>query len=188
VNAYGKPRTVRPANRFGAEEWLRQALDLLGGIDDEAYLESPPALAPHKVSGHMRHMIEFYECFLEALDSCHVDYDSRRRDQTIEASRAVAMDRISALIDRLEFEPALRGDGAVFVRMEDASALDIAEPFLLSSVGRELQVLSSHTIHHFALIAMTLNAHGSTVAGDFGVAPSTLRFRKRDEALMVAAA
>ena len=163
-------------------DWLRQALRLLDGLDDKAYLTSPRAMAPHKVAGHMRHIIEFYECFLEGLELCHVDYDARRRDPAIESSPKVAMERIVALLDRLEFEPALRGDGAIFVRLEDASALQLAEPFLLSSVGRELQVLSSHTIHHFALIAMTLRAHGRPVAPDFGVAPSTLSFRKRLEA------
>jgi len=45
-----------------------------------------------------------------------------------------------------------------------------------SSVSRELQVLSSHTIHHFALIAMTLRLHGVEMDPDFGMAPSTLRY------------
>jgi hypothetical protein len=44
-----------------------------------------------------------------------------------------------------------------------------------SSLSRELQVLSSHTIHHFALIAVTLRAHGVQMDADFGMAPSTLR-------------
>ena len=44
------------------------------------------------------------------------------------------------------------------------------------SVSRELQVLSSHTIHHFALIAMTLRLHGIEMDPDFGMAPSTLRY------------
>jgi hypothetical protein len=33
---------------------------------------------------------------------------------------------------------------------------EFQDPFLLSSVARELQALSSHTIHHFAVMAMTL--------------------------------
>ena len=55
-------------------------------------------------------------------------------------------------------------------------ALAFPEPFLISSVGRELQVLSSHTIHHFALMAMTLRVLGVPVDPDFGMAPSTLRY------------
>jgi len=45
----------------------------------------------------------------------------------------------------------------------------------MSTVARELIVLSSYTIHHFALIAITLKEPGLTVDPDFGVANSTLR-------------
>jgi hypothetical protein len=62
--------------------------------------------------------------------------------------------------------------------MEDATDTGLADPFLMSSVGRELQTLSSHTIHHFALIGMTLLAHGVAVDPDFGMAPSTLRYKQ----------
>ena len=43
-------------------------------------------------------------------------------------------------------------------------------------ISRELQVLSSHTVHHFALIAVTLRMHGVEMDPDFGMAPSTLRY------------
>jgi hypothetical protein len=38
-------------------------------------------------------------------------------------------------------------------------------------------MLCSHAVHHFALIAMILRAHGIDVDPKFGVAPSTLRDR-----------
>lgn len=160
--------------------WLQQALAVLEDIDDAAFTSSPANLTPHRVGGHLRHVIEFYDCFLDGLTTMHVDYDARRRDPLLEQSRPAAAAKIRGLIERLTMEPELRGDGAVFVRVEDATAQQIPEPFLLSSVGRELQVLSSHTIHHFALIAMTLRALGYAVREDFGVAPSTLRHRETE--------
>jgi hypothetical protein len=42
-------------------------------------------------------------------------------------------------------------------------------------VGRELQYLLSHTIHHYAIIGSILRAQGVEPGPDFGVAPSTLR-------------
>jgi hypothetical protein len=48
---------------------------------------------------------------------------------------------------------------------------------MVSSVRRELQALSSHTIHHFALMAVTLRAHGLEVDPAFGMSPSTLRYQ-----------
>ena len=64
----------------------------------------------------------------------------------------------------------------VWVRMEDAEASVVSESFMESSLSRELQALSSHTVHHFALIAVTLRAHGVQMDPEFGMAPSTLRY------------
>ena len=139
-------------------EWLRQATGLLNGISKSAFGE---------ISGHMRHIIEFYECFLDGLPAGRIDYDARKRDQSMERSAVAADARIQSLNDRLRTAPELRGDALVWVRFEESCAT--------SSVGRELQVLSSHTVHHFALIALTLRAHGVAVDPRFGVARSTLR-------------
>jgi hypothetical protein len=62
------------------------------------------------------------------------------------------------------------------VRVEDAQSAHLDDSYMTSSVGRELQVLSSHTIHHFALIAVTLKALGVYIDSDFGMAPSTQRY------------
>jgi hypothetical protein len=41
-----------------------------------------------------------------------------------------------------------------------------------------LQFLLSHTVHHFALMALILRAQGADPGDDFGVAPSTLEHRR----------
>ena len=142
-------------------EWLRQASELLNRLSSPAYGE---------VSRHIRHILEFYECFLDGLPAGRIDYDARRRDQSLERSAVAADARIESLSDRLKSAPELRGDALVWVRLEESCAT--------SSVGRELQVLSSHTVHHFALIALTLRALGVAVNPKFGVASSTLRYRE----------
>jgi hypothetical protein len=147
---------------------LRQAGALLLSMRDTEYV---------KVGGQFRHILEFYECLLDGLASSHIDYDARRRDLILQSSRSAAGDRIDAILARLEAQPALLCDCVVWVRLEDAEGARVVEPFLASSLGRELQALRSHTIHHFALIAMMLRALGVTVDPDFGVAPSTLRYR-----------
>ena len=47
-----------------------------------------------------------------------------------------------------------------------------------SSVGRELQFLVSHTVHHYALIRLLLEDHGIYAGEEFGVAPSTLAHQR----------
>ena len=136
---------------------LRQAETLLGEIDDSLHL---------KIGGHIRHILEFYECFLDGVEYARIDYDARKRDASVERSRTVAIARICVIIDNMQTMPALRDDYAVQVG-----------PGMLSSVARELDVLSSHTVHHFALIAVILRNNGLEVDDDFGVSPATLRYR-----------
>ncbi len=156
--------------------WLRQALRLLTRLNDTVYSTAPPSLAPHKAGSHLRHVLEFYQCFLEGLDSSHIDYDARRRDAAIEQNREAAATAIRSIIRSLEERAGVAQERIVWVRMEDARNCPVRDCFMESSISRELQVLSSHTIHHFALMAMTLRAHGVAMDADFGMAPSTLRY------------
>ena len=156
--------------------WLRQALRLLDRLDDAAYATSPRGWAPHKAGAHLRHILEFYQCFLDGLRDSHIDYDARRRDEAIETRRECATAAIRSIIRSLETSRELHQERIIWVRMEDCDDQAIREPYMESSVSRELQVLSSHTVHHFALIAMTLRMHGVDMEPDFGMAPSTLRY------------
>ena len=161
-------------------EWLHQALELLESIDDHLYVTAPRR-APNRVGSHLRHIIEFYTCFLDGIETLHIDYDSRPREKEVERNRTTAAARIRSIIERLETEPGLRGDSIVFVRTENAEALNLEAPFLMSSIGRELLTLSSHTVHHFALIATALKLLGYEPPAAFGVAPSTLRHWAKEQ-------
>jgi len=166
---------------------LRQAIALIENIDDETYITSPPSLAPHRVGGHLRHILEFYECFLDGIETSHIDYDARKRDEAIETSRETALARTRSVIRRLETAVQLRGDWIVWVKVEDAPASRLDDAFMTSSIGREIQALASHTVHHFALIAMTLQALGYRLDRNFGMAPSTLRYQAAKKAAVEAA-
>ena len=67
-------------------------------------------------------------------------------------------------------------------RFHDRSEDDAAPPWSTSSVERELQFLSSHTVHHYALIAVILRLNGVQPEEGFGVAPSTQRYWKESRA------
>jgi hypothetical protein len=144
--------------------WLRQAIDLVEKLDDAVFVT--------KVGAHLRHIVEFYECFLNGLETACVDYDRRKRDESIEKNRHRAIARMRILMRRIEQAGEYDDDALLAVRIEgsDSSVL------LRSSVARELQALSSHSVHHFALIAMTLKGYGVQVNPRFGVSPSTLRY------------
>src|SRR5690242_16724816 len=110
--------------------WLRQALRLLDQLDDMAYSTAAPVLAPHRSDGHLLHVLEFYQCFLEGLDSSHIDYDSRRRDEAIELSRGASSKAIRSIIGALETLSRLGEERIVWVRMEDAEDTRARDSFM----------------------------------------------------------
>jgi hypothetical protein len=152
---------------------LHQAAALVTRITDPDYHDSPEGWAPHRVGGHLRHILEFYGCFLEGLPHGVINYDARRRDPALETSRIAAL---SAIHDIDAALGSITGDRTLLVYMEDAPMPD---SLLESTVARELQSLASHTIHHFALLGITLRLRGVRTPPDFGVAPSTLRHREQ---------
>ena len=114
------------------------------------------------------------------MEEGRIDYDARARGTEEETDPEAATGRIRELIswfrsheDSFESSTPLRVK--VDCGLEAASAGDI-ESGELSSVGRELQFLVSHTVHHFAIIAIMCEAQGVRLDPDFGVAPSTLRY------------
>jgi hypothetical protein len=154
---------------------LEQALHVIEGLDNRLFGRTVPGIPSLRVGAHLRHVLEFYECFLDGIPSRVIDYEQRRRDGRVESSRAAAVAKAVATIRRLEAFSPDSHDTEICVRSEDAPD---SEEFLRSTVARELQALSSHTVHHFALIAITLQAFGISVPPSFGVARSTLRYRE----------
>src|SRR6266545_1306 len=82
--------------------WMRQALDLVSRLDEVTYATSPRGFEPHRAGGHLRHIVEFYQCFLEGIGSFHIDYDARRRDPAIERSPVAAAFALRSMIRAFE--------------------------------------------------------------------------------------
>lgn len=153
---------------------LRQARDLVTRLDERQY---GTMRGHHSSAGaHLRHVIEHYQCYLEGLPSSRIDYDARRRDVTIEQStaRAIAvLDEIAEGLERTRSRPP-----ADPVQVQMRCAVDQpGDTWASSTVGRELQFLVSHAVHHYALIRMLLEQDGVPIEPDFGIAPSTIHAR-----------
>ena len=157
--------------------YLKQGLDLLRTLDDQAYTSAQPPYHESCIGDHLRHCLEHYVSFLDGLDARRIDYDARARDVRIATSRPFAAQTIQDLIARLHAIP--RDDKPLRVKMDCDKDAEHAAPWSPSSVERELQYLMAHTIHHYALIAVLLRLQGYTPHEDFGVAPSTLKYRKQ---------
>jgi hypothetical protein len=165
---------------------LRQGVDLIESLDDELYARSQEPVAASGIGGHIRHCIDHVQCFLGGLEGGRIDYDGRRRDLRVETDRAYAIERLREVIAGLEALGRKPAPASVSRGGELAVKMDVpegAEPFwTTSSVERELQSLTSHTVHHFALIAFLVRLGGASTTEDFGVALSTLAYWKEQNA------
>jgi hypothetical protein len=155
---------------------LRQARGLLAGIDPRVYSSVEGLPVKSGAGAHLRHCLDFYDCFLAGLAIGRVDYNLRERDEATAVDPRRALTRIDATILALEWGSIPEPLTPLTVRAEGPG--DLADPaaWCRSSVGRELQSLLSHTVHHFAIIALTLRLQGVEPGEEFGVAPSTLTF------------
>ncbi|MBS1786948.1 MAG: hypothetical protein JST85_04465 [Acidobacteria bacterium] len=154
---------------------LRQGLHLINQLDDRLYARVSPEITHACVGAHLRHCLDFYEAFLRDFEQGKIDYDLRERNELIETNRLAASAKISDAIARLQQLPIDGTDRELLVKLEGERSED-SSSWSRSSLRRELQFLLSHTVHHYALIAMLLRVQGVHPAQDFGVAPSTLKY------------
>ena len=157
--------------------YLRQALDLVGRLCDEDYTRQGQPAYGSGIGSHLRHCLDHYSNFLAGLSAGRVDYDARARDPRIEQDRTHALSVLTNLIAGLQQLAATDGDRVIQVKMDCGDDADPTSWWTGSTVRRELQFLISHTVHHYALIAMILRLHKLDPGVGFGVAPSTLRYQ-----------
>ena len=154
--------------------YLEQALTLLRDIDDVTLTYVDPPRFASGVGAHLRHNLDHFRSFLDGLDTRRIDYDARERDVRIEINGEYAAEKIGETIARLQAIASLPADTPLQVKMDCG---EDAKQWCRSTVARELEFLVSHTVHHYALVAMILRLQGLEPGAEFGVAPSTLRFQ-----------
>ena len=154
-------------------EMLSQAVRLLEDLSDPMFTNNEEAWFQSGVGRHMRHIISFYIIFLQGLPEGIIDYDRRPRHPELETSRSAAVARLRDIMTALERVDDLHRK---VMSKTDGHLRNPEAAFSPSTVGRELQFLAFHTVHHFAMVAMTLDRQGFKTPAGFGVAPSTLAY------------
>ncbi|MDZ7693837.1 MAG: DinB family protein [Balneolaceae bacterium] len=160
---------------------LDQGIDVLSSISDAQYKHTNSKYYQSCIGKHMRHILEHYMAFTASVSASRkIDYDDRKRDQQIEKSRSHAIQTAESMIgdlSRLGEDRMLSGQPIKVKNNENGSW--VIDSWSGSSIERELQFLISHTVHHYALIAIILRIQGIRPDEKFGIAPSTLRYRKQ---------
>lgn len=162
-----------------------QLANLVSALLPDQYQRSSGAHGHHTIGKHVRHVIDHYDAFLRAMDEpddrfCHqVSYEQRDRLEALETQPAMASGRLGALCRSLSRLGADHHEPGVSFSFNYCTDAGIST--MNSSIGRELAFLSSHTIHHMAIIGLLAEQQGIQPTTDFGVHPSTLRHWQKEK-------
>lgn len=156
---------------------LQQGITLLNSVDDALYLQQVSPVFHGSIGSHLRHITDFYDCLLAGLRAGVVNYNQRSRDQAVERHRAVGLARLLHLMEQLTALNPASGAMPLLVQWEADFGVEEAG-WSNSSLARELEFLRSHTVHHYAIMAIMGRMMGVDPGQEFGVASSTQVFQK----------
>lgn len=127
-------------------------------------------LSQATIGQHTRHVIELYQCLLAGYETGVVNYDDRKRNKLYETDIAEAISIIKEIQNKLQQpDKALQ----IVCGIEDMHSI-------ASNYHREVLYNLEHCIHHQALMRVALIAtNGGSVSSEFGVAPSTIQYRRQ---------
>lgn len=149
---------------------IDQALDLISAMPPTVYQRPCAEVFASSIGQHLRHCIEHYDELLMANAVPRVvAYQARPRNIEVETNSNMALSRLRFI--RSQLERIGTENGPLHVSDEGLQAP------LISCLYRELAFLASHTVHHFALIAVIAQQFQVDVPENFGIAPSTLQHR-----------
>jgi uncharacterized damage-inducible protein DinB len=161
-------------------QYLQQIIDLIRQISDELYCNNENPYFKGAVGKHIRHILDFYDCFLTGWHE-KIDYDARKREEGVGNDRQFCIQKINNTMAALNELATVtdESDKGLPVKNDESEQGANKDPFSLSTVERELQFLKFHAVHHFAIIAMILRVQGFEPPEDFGFAASTLQYLKQ---------
>lgn len=150
---------------------LSENIDLLRQLTNEEFTQQNPELSNATIGEHMRHIIELFGCLLENYDYGLINYDDRKRDVLLQTDKNEAI----AIIEkyRSELDKPNKSLSLTHNCFSDTETLE-------TNYFRELLYNLEHSIHHQALIKVALyRLPHIKMADSFGIAPSTLEYRKQ---------
>jgi hypothetical protein len=149
---------------------LTASLELL---NDSQYIYASKILSNASIGQHVRHIIELFICLEDGYAGGIVNYETRKRDIAIETQKDVANALLKKIYERLNKENKPLVLQATY--NEDTDELIDFD----TNYYREIAYNLEHTIHHMALIKVGIREVSDIeVPDDFGVASSTIKFRK----------
>ncbi|WP_413700121.1 hypothetical protein ACLKMH_23100 [Psychromonas sp. KJ10-10] len=154
---------------------LTQAKSYLSSATSAQYTEVVAPLFMSSAGAHMRHILDHYIAIMNGLEIGLVDYDKRSRGGSVETDIDVALQQIAKIESfLLSLTDELLAKS--FLLSTEVSIEKKQVETIPTTLARELIFVSSHAIHHFAMIEQISKAQKITTPKEFGIAPATATF------------
>jgi hypothetical protein len=146
-------------------------IELLRQLTNDEYTQQNPELSNATIGEHMRHIIELFGCLIENYENGVINYDDRKRDIILQTDKSEAISTLKKYLEELN-----KPNKSLSLVHNCYSTFEL----LPTNYFRELIYNLEHSIHHQALIKVALqNLRHIKVSESFGIAPSTLEYRKK---------
>lgn len=152
------------------EKNLLRGVQLLQCISDEEY--SNTSIAPYysSIGGHIRHILDVFDCVFEGLPTNEINLIKRKRNELAENYTSHGINYISATIEKLR-NLNQEDFNKIVIVTDDLGLGVVSANYTL--VGILIQA-HSHAIHHFASVGYVINQLGIQLPDeDFGFNPTT---------------
>ena len=158
-------------NFISVNTTLNELKKVLIQLSVEDYIKPIQNLGNSSIGQHNRHVIELFQCLLNGYESGNLNYDNRSRNLLIENNIEYANQSIDAIISAL---------GKPNKNITLHQLLNDETVAIETNYFRELLYNLEHCINHQALIKVALyEMNDVNVDSNFGVAPSTIEYKKQ---------
>lgn len=162
-----------PKRMFDAiEKNLMTGADLVRFISDEQFCDCSVPPYHSSIGGHMRHILDIFDCIFSGLESGHADLTARERCLDIETDRTACLAYLERILSQLN---ALR-ETDINQLIDVTDDLGCGRVTCKYTLGAALCQAHSHAIHHFAALGYVNSCLGICLPCDeFGYNPTTPR-------------
>ncbi len=165
-------------------EILEQAQQYLNTVStlDYTSIASPNFIS--SAGSHIRHIIDHYLAINLSMSTGIIDYDIRHRGDNIETSPLLANQKIKDITLWIK-EIKEHELNKTFTLSTEISIKNKKIQTVQTTLARELIFAGSHAVHHYAMITQISFAQKTQVDPNFGIAPATATFIKKEVALPI---
>jgi uncharacterized damage-inducible protein DinB len=152
------------------EKNLQRGVKLLNCITDAEYCNTSIAPYYSSIGGHMRHILDVFDCIFEGLATGNINLINRKRNQLAENFTKNGNEYFQIIIEKLHTLNGANFNKIVKVTDDLGMGVETVN-YTLAAV---LIQAHSHAIHHFASVGYIISQLGIELPDDdFGFNPTT---------------